>query len=121
MRDASEEVSDERVAEWASEEIRTHAGVGMDLVGVVIVELCVHVVSRIARTIGRHDCGTHKVFHGRLACLVDAFHKLKDVVGVTVDNGHADVVVVLVLEHVQVSSGLEEARQFDAPNTSSHG
>ena len=51
MRDASEEVSDERVAEWASEEIRTHAGMGMDFVGVVIVELCVHVVSRIAQTI----------------------------------------------------------------------
>ena len=51
MRYASEEVSDECVAEWASEEVRTHAGVGMDLVGVVIVELCVHVVSRIAQMI----------------------------------------------------------------------
>ena len=40
---------------------------------------------------------THQVLHGSLAGLVDALHKLQDVMCITIDDSDTDVVVVLVL------------------------
>ncbi len=47
---------------------------------------------------GTDDKATYEVLHGGLTGLVDPFQELENEVCVAVDDGHADVVVILILK-----------------------
>ena len=67
---------------------------GVDLHRVVRIELR-GVLGHYA-LVSKVEC-THQILHSSLASLVDALHELQDVMGITIDDSNADVVVVFIL------------------------